>query len=152
MTATHTPGPWSVVRQGRVFHVNAARPFDEAEVEADARLIGASPLLLAALERAFEFLSTNFDDTDMADILGPCREALEAARGEVNATRAREPSRWLCPKCLSDRVQIGLPAWFTESADLNLRYVEVDAEAEIMWWNCLDCDETDGGRPTEAQP
>lgn len=58
-------------------------------------------------------------------------------------------SRWKCPECGSTKVQIGLPAWHTETQDYELTYVETDAEADIMWWYCPDCDESDSGAPED---
>lgn len=60
-------------------------------------------------------------------------------------------SRWCCPACKSRNVQISLPHWFYESQDNELIPVEVDGEADISWWYCEDCDETDSGSPEEVE-
>ncbi len=92
MTTQHTPGPWAT-RRNIVNDVYAIEAQDGSAVcygtvaEANAQLIAAAPDLLAALERCFEFLDTNFDELDMRDILEPAGEALTKARGP-NATRA----------------------------------------------------------------
>lgn len=63
--------------------------------QANARLMAAAPELRDALRLAFEFLDRNFDDADMADILGPCREALRRAGAlPSTTTRAREADQW----------------------------------------------------------
>jgi len=59
-------------------------------------------------------------------------------------------SRWKCPHCGSPDVQIGLPAWHTESKDFEVRYVETDLEADIMWWYCPNCDESGSGQPEDT--
>lgn len=65
-------------------------------------------------------------------------------------TNLPENPRWKCPECGSLKVQIGLPAWHYEGRD-SLVYVETDAEADIMWWYCEDCQETDSGQPEEVE-
>jgi hypothetical protein len=62
-----------------------------------------------------------------------------------------DDSRWKCPQCSSKNVQIGLPAWHTETTDMVLTYVETDSEADIMWWYCADCGESDSGHPAEVE-
>lgn len=57
--------------------------------------------------------------------------------------------RWRCPECKSTHVQIGLPAWHSETKDFKLTYIETDFEAQIMWWYCLNCDESGHGQPDE---
>lgn len=114
MTVKHTPGPWRL-GNGTAVVADAGGPgtWDDADnvrfyggplicesvrsIET-ARLIAAAPDLLAALERAFEFLDANFDEADMADILIPCREALGRARGsppaELDDSRAGRADQW----------------------------------------------------------
>lgn len=60
--------------------------------------------------------------------------------------------RWRCPHCKSTNVQISLPTWFHETQDGELQMVEPDAEAEILWWYCEDCDETDSDAPEPVMP
>jgi len=59
-------------------------------------------------------------------------------------------SRWRCPACKSNNVQIGLPAWHTEDENFEVRYIETDLEADIMWWYCPDCDESGNGQPEDT--
>lgn len=102
MSTTHTPGPWHIQQVGTpgYFVINQAHgipvPATGPKGEANARLMAAAPELAAALARAFEFLDTNFDEADMADILVPCREALRRAGALPptvgNATHTREPT------------------------------------------------------------
>jgi hypothetical protein len=82
----------------------------------------------------------------------PCPDCadIRAALAEVNAPRPRAESRWACPKCKSLNVQVALPAWHHESAGLNLTYVETDGEAEVLYWFCEDCEESDSGEPTDT--
>lgn len=65
----------------------------------------------------------------------------------MTTKRPRLKNRWRCPSCKGTKVQVGLPAWFIEREDYSLRQVEIDAEADIMWWYCPDCGETDTGSP-----
>jgi hypothetical protein len=60
-------------------------------------------------------------------------------------------SRWKCRECGSHEVQISLPAWYHEDADGRLQYVQVDAEAEPMYWYCDSCQAGGRGRPDEIQ-
>lgn len=60
--------------------------------------------------------------------------------------------RWQCPKCDGTNVQISMPTWYTETTDYELTFVEPDVEAEVLWWYCMDCDETDSGEPAEFDP
>lgn len=59
--------------------------------------------------------------------------------------------RWKCPKCKSLDVEISLPAWHFESKELELTYVETDAEAQPLAWYCNDCGETDSGAPERVE-
>lgn len=85
--------------------------------------------------------------------------AIEAAKALVDpaatTTRARV-SRWRCPECGSPKVQIGLPAWHREygldGEPGELEYVETDAAADVMWWYCEDCGETESGLPELNDP
>lgn len=62
-----------------------------------------------------------------------------------------EDSRWKCPECGSHDVQISLPTWYREKTDGQLEFVETDAEADVMWWYCPDCDESGMGQPDEVE-
>jgi hypothetical protein len=59
------------------------------------------------------------------------------------------PPRWRCPACKGTNVQVSYPTWYREKADYTLEKLETDQEAEILWWYCNDCDETDCGEPEE---
>lgn len=82
MQETHTPGPWEMRREGRLLGIFAGdyclngmdvseaisgqlhrdgRPMSEAEIVADFRLLAAAPCLLAACERAAEFIRNGID-------------------------------------------------------------------------------------------
>lgn len=58
-------------------------------------------------------------------------------------------NRWKCDHCGGTNVQVSLPAWHIETQDGELKYVETDWEADIMWWYCPDCDESGSGFPKE---
>jgi hypothetical protein len=82
----------------------------------------------------------------------PCPDCadIRAVLAEVNAPRPHAESRWACPKCKSLNVQVALPAWHRETAGLNLEFVETDAEADVLFWFCEDCEESDSGMPTDT--
>jgi Zn finger protein HypA/HybF involved in hydrogenase expression len=61
-------------------------------------------------------------------------------------------SKWACPHCGSQNVQISLPTWYTESADFTLTLVDTNTEAEVLWYWCPDCEQTDDGEPTRTDP
>ena len=58
-------------------------------------------------------------------------------------------SRWVCPHCGSENVQISLPTWYKEDTAYQLTFVNTDSEAHVLWWYCEDCEETDSGFPKE---
>lgn len=60
-------------------------------------------------------------------------------------------SKWKCPACGSHNVQISLPTWYKETQDGQLEAVEVDSEADVLWWWCEDCDESELGEPNRSQ-
>jgi hypothetical protein len=64
-------------------------------------------------------------------------------------------SRWRCPCCKSLNVQVNLPTWYHEarlpSGMTDLVFVETDGEADISWWYCEDCEETDSGNPEDVE-
>lgn len=60
-------------------------------------------------------------------------------------------NRWQCPACHGRNVQISLPARHIENTDFTIKYIETDIEAEILWWYCPDCNESDTGQPEEAR-
>lgn len=72
----------------------------------------------------------------------------QSPRGTVTENTSR--GRWRCPECKSENVQISLPVWFREYADGELRQVDIDAEADPLWWICDDCDETGFHEPERA--
>jgi ribosomal protein L37AE/L43A len=57
-------------------------------------------------------------------------------------------SIWKCPSCGSTDIQVSYPTWYRQSAH-ELKFVETDDAAEILWWYCAHCDESDYGRPEE---
>lgn len=59
-------------------------------------------------------------------------------------------SRWKCPECGSHNIQVVVRAWFKESSDFELHFLEVDQEAEISEWLCTDCEVSDTGKPNEV--
>lgn len=59
-------------------------------------------------------------------------------------------NRWKCPKCGSDNVEVCYPAWFKESTDFDLTFVEADTEADIRAWYCPDCNDSDEGEPDKS--
>ncbi len=65
--------------------------------------------------------------------------------------------RWKCPCCESTNVQISFPTWYHETvtgkdqAGADLEFVETDAEADILWWYCENCEESDSGSPVEVE-
>lgn len=65
--------------------------------------------------------------------------------------KPQAPNRWRCRECGSDKVQIALPAWFREDVDHELTYIEADAEADVLWWVCEDCGESDSGAPMHSR-
>ncbi len=58
-------------------------------------------------------------------------------------------SRWRCPKCDSDNVQISLPTWYRETQDYELRFEQTDEGADPLWWICDDCEESGTGEPID---
>lgn len=54
---------------------------------------------------------------------------------------------WACPVCGDTDVQICLPAWFKETAEGVLTYVEADGDADVRGWYCEKCNESDSGEP-----
>jgi hypothetical protein len=69
---------------------------------------------------------------------------------QVSTTRAREPSRWACPHCSGRNVQVSMPTWYYEATGFDLTFVETDTEAEVMFWYCEDCQESDSGQPIDT--
>lgn len=89
--ATHTPGPWNIQHKGTAPFIESepigARPIAQwVSSEANARLIAASPTMLAALLRIRKALNMNpkaaedalRDDPEAWDAL---RAAIESAGG-----------------------------------------------------------------------
>lgn len=77
-------------------------------------------------------------------------DQLDALRREITAATRPVESRWRCPCCKSLNVQVSLPTWYYESVDHDLIFADTDAEADISWWYCQDCDETDNGQPEDV--
>ena len=95
MSATHTPGPWHAVSNGRYIEINIGESqydpsiaeccpskfsFNEDVEKANARLIAAAPDLLEALELAL-FVRGTSDDTSAVRI--KMEQALKKAKGET---------------------------------------------------------------------
>lgn len=60
-------------------------------------------------------------------------------------------SRWKCPECGSQSVQISLPTWYYEGKDYSLTFVQTDSDADVMYWYCDDCNEGGRGMPEEVE-
>jgi hypothetical protein len=75
--------------------------------------------------------------------------AWKAARELIEKMDVHFVNRWRCPKCKSRNVQVSLPTWYYESMTHDMVPVEVDSEADISWWYCEDCEETDSGAPED---
>jgi hypothetical protein len=80
--------------------------------------------------------------------------AWAAARAAIEMADAQIKSRWRCPCCKSLNVQVSLPTWYHENihtaGDTDLVFVETDSDADISWWYCEDCEETDYGQPEDV--
>lgn len=61
-------------------------------------------------------------------------------------------SRWSCPKCESENVEISLRAWYRENQNHELVHVSLDYESDPIAWFCADCLESGEGAPTENEP
>jgi hypothetical protein len=61
-------------------------------------------------------------------------------------------SRWKCPKCGSENVQVAIPTWYRESSDGTLTFVNTDEEADPLYWVCDDCEETGHHEPDRVNP
>lgn len=62
-----------------------------------------------------------------------------------------QQSRWKCPACGSLKVQIALPAWFSETWRGGLCQTGVDDEALPIYWSCDDCSESGDGAPIQTE-
>lgn len=69
----------------------------------------------------------------------------QSLRGTVRENSQR--SRWQCPHCGSENVQIRLPVWFTEYQDGELVEVSIDEEADPEAYYCADCYACENGSP-----
>jgi hypothetical protein len=93
MSTQHTPGPWTytphgagesgcLIRAARQAIVAEAWPVAaDGQQSANAALIASAPDLLAALRLAAGFLTANYSDADMPDILPSVRAAIAKATG-----------------------------------------------------------------------
>ena len=84
-------------------------------------------------------------------------EAYNDALGQSASEPVEEPSpppgsRWRCPRCGGEEVQIALPTWYREAADGALTQVSIDDEADPLCWCCDECLESDGGTPIRHAP
>ena len=59
-------------------------------------------------------------------------------------------SRWQCPACKSANVSISLPTWYHDNDDGELTLVQVDEEADPLYWACNDCYADGQGEPTRT--
>ena len=75
----------------------------------------------------------------------------QSNRGTVEENTSQ--SRWKCPHCGSEDIQIALPVWFREYADGELRQVDngIDGEADPLYWACGDCGETGQHEPARTE-
>lgn len=92
MSDAHTPGPWfatkdsqwnAICHVGRAYNISTKMALsDLGDIEADARLIAAAPLLLEALEQVTDALAQRLgtNATEWADV-SRARAAIAAARG-----------------------------------------------------------------------
>jgi hypothetical protein len=69
----------------------------------------------------------------------------QSPRGTVSENTSR--SRWKCPDCGSQNVQIRLPVWFSEYQDGELVEVSIDGEADPQAYYCEDCFACENGFP-----
>lgn len=78
----HTPGPWTYFETDGGFYVDGAEPgirplAQRIENVTDARLIAASPVMLAALRLCLSYMT----DTKASDVSG--EKALDAIRAAI---------------------------------------------------------------------
>lgn len=176
-----SPGPWRALRWWEVINLTLDEGDDRAEMEAAPiiRIEAADGTAVAAAHDLFEFTADNARlleaAPDIAEALralytecdafqheelnthptwGPIMRAARAAltkAGIATEPAVVDPPRWRCPCCKGTNVQISFPTWYRETRDNDLQYIDVDSEAEILWWYCDDCDETDIGSPEEIE-
>jgi hypothetical protein len=88
MTTKHTRGPWHVSKSDHddcgllikpILGQVVAECDPQPEMEANARLIAAAPLLLQALGDLLDLADTDYIDEDNAPIIEAARAALKAA-------------------------------------------------------------------------
>ena len=155
-----TPGPWTIDEATIKGPREDMYPilFERIHAtEADTTAIAAVPdLIQLALQYASECgecAGTRITPDDQ-----PCTECEDvwkvlekagATTPKVTDTRARA-SRWACPACGSRDVEIALPAWFRETDGFTLDQTSVDAEADILYWACNDCDGNGCGDPIDT--
>jgi hypothetical protein len=89
----HTPGPWwtaddavlAMLDNGAVVEIALVNPLQELRTDpeyANARLIAAAPELLAAAEKALNYIANTEDDLDITlDSGDALRAAITKARG-----------------------------------------------------------------------
>jgi hypothetical protein len=117
------------------------------DVEADSPEAAAREAL--RIQRKPDSTATVFDVGVPGD--DPIRIDLEEAQSE------KALPRWKCPCCDSPNVQVSFPTWYHETvtgpeqASADLEFVETDSEADISWWYCENCDESDNGSPVEIE-
>jgi hypothetical protein len=140
----HTPGPWqySIADNGScsIWADHSKYVIGRAADECHAKLIAAAPAMLEALRAVAEFWAGG---DAPAELTAQINAALDQAGAVVS-----EPAlpKWRCPACKSTHVQISLPTWYHETTD-ELVFVETDAEADIKWFYCADCDYSVDGEP-----
>ena len=69
---------------------------------------------------------------------------------EMAVDEARK-GKWACPACQSRDVHIALPVWFAETQDGDLTQIQVDSEAEPLYWCCNVCYADGIGSPDSAE-
>ena len=90
-------------------------------------------------------LTTGSGSVPLRQVAGPTIRG-QSPRGFARANTSR--SRWQCPTCGSERIQVRLPVWFTEYADGTLIQTNLDEEADPQAWYCEACFECESGEPS----
>ena len=49
-------------------------------------------------------------------------------------------NRWKCPQCGGTDLSVSIPTWYREDADGTLTLVQIDEDADPLWWLCNNHD------------